>query len=477
MNIQPIIETLNRELGGTISGAFYTRIQEWEDWWRGCYRPFHQFKERSGQRLVQRELYSLGMAKKVCEDWASLLLNEETQLMIGHRKSSEFLLGKDGCSGVLAACDFWHQANALVERAFMSGTGAMVLRLSDIQVQDDCIIPLGGNIAIEYLSAKNIIPLTVRHGRIVEVAFVSQALEGGHPVIYLETHTLGKNGYVIHNRYFREEAGVLQQCPLPKGMAAVLETGSLIPLFAILRPAIVNNLDESSGLGLSIFAGAIDCLKGVDLAFNNFCRDFKLGGKKVFLNQSLTARTQEGAIITPDDVAQQLFVDMGDNDGLDTQRLIYEFNPSLRVDENAKGVQTQLDYLSFKCGLGTRHYQFERGQVLTATQYMGDRQEMVQNAAKHGLAVRRAVEDILRAILWAGREVLAMEVRPDCSIVVQLEDGHFIDRESQRDRDRHEVAAGLMRPWEYRVKWYGESEVQARAAVLEAKIDAQKKEG
>ena len=94
MNIQPIIETLNRELEGTISGAFYTRVQEWEDWWRGCYRPFHQFRERSGQRLVQRELYSLGMAKKVCEDWASLLLNEETQLMIGHRKSSEFLLGK-----------------------------------------------------------------------------------------------------------------------------------------------------------------------------------------------------------------------------------------------------------------------------------------------------------------------------------------------------------------------------------------------
>ncbi len=467
MNIQLIIDTLNKETGGNLSGAYYARIREWEAWWRGCYRPFHQFREWSGNQLVRREMYTLGMAKKVCEDWASLLLNEETRLTVGHRKSSEFLQGRDGGGGVLAECDFWRQANALVEKAFMSGTGAMVLRLGGVEVRDGRVIPQGGRIAIEYLPAQNIIPLTVRQGRIVEAAFASEALEGGERLVYLETHTLGEGSYVIRNRYFKEENGELKPRSLPEGMAETIETGSDVPLFAILRPALVNNADEGTGLGLSIFANAVDCLKGVDLAFNNFCRDFKLGGKKVFLNHSLTARDRDGAIITPDDVAQQLFLDMGDNDGLDAQRLIHEFNPSLRVEENARGLQAQLDYLSFKCGLGTRHYQFERGKILTATQYMGDRQELVQNAAKHGLAVRRAVEEILRAILWAGKEALGLDVRPDCPITVILEDGYLTDRESQRSRDREEVRDGLLRRWEYRAKWYGETEAQARAAVLE----------
>ena len=471
MNIQLIIDLLNKETGGRLSGAYYARVREWEAWWRGCYRPFHQFRERCGSQLVRREMYTLGMAKKVCEDWASLLLNEKTTLAVGHRKSSEFLQGKDGLEGVLGRCDFWRQANALVEKAFMSGTGAMVLRLEGVEVRDGRIIPGGGTVSMEYLSAQNIIPLTVRKGRIVEAAFVSEILEKGERLIYLETHTLSPDGYVIANRYFKEENGQLTPRSLPSHMAEVIETGSNIPLFAILRPAIVNNIDEGTGLGISVFAGAIDCLKGVDLAFNNFCRDFKLGGKKVFLNHSLTARDQDGTIITPDDVAQQLFLDMGDNDGLDAQRLIHEFNPSLRVEENARGVQAQLDYLSFKCGLGTRHYQFERGEILTATQYMGDRQELVQNAAKHGLAVRRAVEEILRAILWAGKEALGLDVKPDCPITVILEDGYLTDRESQRQRDREEVRDGLLRRWEYRARWYGETEAEARAAALEARME------
>ena len=474
MNIQLIIELLNRETGGNLSGAYYARIREWEAWWRGCYRPFHQFRERSGPQLIRREMYTLGMAKKVCEDWASLLLNEQTRITVGHRKSSDFLQGKDGQGGVLGQCDFWHQANTLVEKAFMSGTGAMVLRLGGVEVRDGRILPHGGQIGVEFLSARNIIPLTVQQGKIREAAFVSETLEGGERLIYLETHTLGRNGYVIRNRYFKEENGELKPRSLPQGMAREMETGSDLPLFSILRPVIVNNVDEGTGLGLSIFANAIDCLKGVDLCFNNFCRDFKLGGKKVFLNQSLTARDADGTMITPDDVAQQLFMNMGDNDGLDAQRLIHEFNPSLRVEENTGGLQAQLDYLSFKCGLGTRHYQFERGEILTATQYMGDRQELVQNAAKHGLAVRRAVEEILRAILWAGREALGMDVRPDCPIAVILEDGYLIDRESQRERDREEVQNGLMRRWEYRMRWYGETEAEARKAALEAAQDLQK---
>ncbi len=470
MEHQLIIEALNRELGLSLSGSYYTRIGEWESWWRGRYRPFHEFKERSGTRLLKREMYTLGMAKKVCEDWASLLLNEQTTVAAGHKKSGEFLLGKGGAGGVLAECDFWRQANMLVEKAFMSGTGAMVLRLKDVCIEDGRILPQGGQLGVEYLSAGSIFPLTAEGGSITEAAFASQVLAGGQDMVYLELHRLECDGYVIYNRYYKVSNGTLVPQPLPKGVVAELRTGSPYPLFAILRPNLVNNLDETTGLGLSVFANAIDCLKGVDLAFNNFCRDFKLGGKKVFLNQSLTARDEDGTLITPDDVAQQLFLDMGNNDGLDAQRLIHEFNPTLRVEENIMGVQAQLDLLSFKCGLGPRHYAFDRSGVVTATQYAGDRQELFQNITKHSLAVKTALVAIFRAMLWAGRAVLGQEVRPDCVLTILPPDGYVTDREEERGRDRAEVEMGLMQPWEYRCKWYGESEAQARERLRQEEV-------
>ena len=37
-----------------------------------------------------------------------------------------------------------------------------------------------------------------------------------------------------------------------------------------------------------------------------------------------------------------------------------------------------------------------------------------------------------------------------------IDDSYFIDSESERTRDRAEVEAGLMKPFEFRMKWRGE---------------------
>jgi len=237
-----------------------------------------------------------------------------------------------------------------------------------------------------------------------------------------------------------------------------------VPLFSVLTPATVNCIDERCGLGVSVYAQAIDCLKGVDLAFNNFCRDLKLGGKKVFINRSLVMRDEAGNVFTPDDVAQQLFVTVGDSD-LAEDTMITEHNPSLRTEENSDAVQHQLDYLSFRCGLGTRHYLFSGVQgkaQLTATQYTGERQDLIQNTARHRLIAEKFLLGIARAALWAASEILGVQLDCRTSLSVTFDDSYFIDSESERTRDRAEVAAGLMLPYEYRMKWRGESEETAR---------------
>ncbi|HWQ90251.1 MAG TPA: hypothetical protein VN673_01175, partial [Clostridia bacterium] len=375
--------------------------------------------------------------------------------------------------GVFGATRFWQRGNALDEKAFATGTGAVVLRMRGMRQMEDgrAAADPGARIAMEFLPATYIIPLTVREEQIIDVAFASDVLVQGKKYIYLETHVLKEGGYTITNRYLRQEQGNLLEEPLPLGMAPVWNTGSDIPLFSIVSPNIVNNVGESYGLGISIFANAIDNLMGVDLAYNNFCRDFKLGGKKVFVNQSLTKRDEHGNVVTPDDVAQQLFTVVGNTDITAEKELIHEFNPQLRVQENIDGVQGQLDYLSFKVGFGTKHYQFNGSSIVTATQYTGDKQELVQNASKHYIAVEAFMKSLVRSILWAGKEVCGQKVNPDAKVTVNFEDSYIIDKESERQRDREDVRDGLMQKWEYRVKWYGEDEETAKKMVAVEKSD------
>ena len=463
MNIASVIEQINKENNCDIKPTYYTYIKKWTDWWRGFYKPFHQYYELNGNKKVKRKLYTLKMAKKVCEDWASILMNEKTQITVDDEQSNEFVIN------ILNSNNFEHEANALIEKAFATGTGAFVVKTDNMIMTDDNVILQSedSTIRIEYLPAYNIIPITIKHGKIIDIAFVSEILDKGKKNIYVETHFLKNNGYEITNKYYKEEEGELKEEPLPEGILPSYSTGTNVPMFSVFSPNIVNNVDDTAGLGISVFANALDVLCGVDLAYNNFNRDFKLGGKKVFYNKSLIIRDENGNSITPDDIAQQLFTQLGDGDLDDTKQLIQEFNPTLRVNENVEGIQAQLDYLSFKCGFGAKYYQFNNGTIVTATQYMGDRQDMIDSINKHCIAVKQALQNIVRAILWIGHNVVGANVNADANILVMFDDSYIIDKEAERDRDRQDVSMGVMSLVEYRAKWYGETTKEAEKKLPE----------
>ena len=68
----------------------------------------------------------------------------------------------------------------------------------------------------------------------------------------------------------------------------------------------------------------------------------------------------------------------------------------------------------------------------------------------------------MRAALWAAKNVLGEDLDDRCDVTVNFDDSYFIDTETERARDRAEVAAGLLAPYEYRMRWKGENEETAR---------------
>ena len=477
MNIQAVVNILNKELGANIPSDYYTRIEEWRQWWAGYVKSFHQFRETTDNgRKKTRDLYSLKMAKKLCEDWASYLLNEKTRIVVKDPASSAFLQGKEDeqeTGGVFEDIHFWEEANALVEKAFYSGTGAFVMKLDGLTVvgDGDVLTSQDAGIRMEYLPAQCIIPITIRYHQITEVAFASENTVRGKKLVHLEIHTVENGAYVIQNQFFENKNGALKPTPLPDGVAERVNTGSPYPFFSVIRPNMVNPYPDNNGLGCSVYAHAIDNLKGTDIAYNNFNRDLWLGGKKVFYSRELTKTIgvdEKGnpIYIAPDDMLQQLFVSVGDEFNSE-KSLVHEFNPSLRVQDNRDAVQAQLDYLSFKCGMGTRHYRFDSagGGIVTATQYTGEKQELKQNASKHGIPIESALQGIARAILWAGKNVLGQPVDPETPITVEFSDGYIVSDEEKKAADLLDVQQGIMQKYEYRVRWYGEDEETAKKAV------------
>jgi len=462
-------EHLEKKFGCKLQTKYYSTIRMWREWWRGYVKEAHSYRELGVDGSTrQRKLYSFGMAKRVSEDWAALLLNEKTSIVIEDKATAEWLQGADGTGGVFGEVNFWAEANELLEKAFAYGTGAFVARADGAKISDSGkVVPDAKcKASVEYLDALSIIPLSVEKSKITEAAFVSEFTKRGKTYVYMEIHTKAENGnYQIENEYFMLDGPGLKQADLPEGIVPVIDTGSPRPWFALVYPNVTVNDADCNGLGMSIYANALDNLLAVDIAFNNFVKDFKLGGKKVFYNKAMLQTDSEGKTITPDDVVQQLFQQVGDGMDFDAKQMVQEFNPSLRVTENKDGVQAQLDYLSFKCGMGTKRYQFTSAGVKTATEYSGEKQELIQHANRHMIVVEAALKTLCSALLYIGKEFCNAPVNPDVDIVVNFEDGFIIDEETAAARDMQLVSVGILNAYEYRMKHLGEDEATAKAAI------------
>ena len=67
-----------------------------------------------------------------------------------------------------------------------------------------------------------------------------------------------------------------------------------------------------------------------------------------------------------------------------------------------------------------------------------------------------------RSILILGKEICDAPIDINAKISIRFDDTIFADLEAERMRDLTEVRDGIMQKWEFRVKWYGETEKEAK---------------
>lgn len=483
MNVTAFLAYLNKTRGWTLDAAYYGSIETWRQWWKGNVPDIHDIKESGPDgNIFSRRMASLRMPKHICEDWANLLLNDKTTFQIGDAKSAAYLLGRDEqqTGGLLRELHFWKNANALVEQAYWSGTGAFILSVEGVSTDADGNIQPSptGRILLDYDPASCILPLRVERGIVTEAAFVSECMMDGKPAVYLQTHTGSTENRTITNEWFEvtdDVSGVpkFSQVSPPPGTVRSITVAGSPPWFTLFSPGAVKNLDNGMGLGMSIFSEALDAAQMVDYAFDNYRQDIRLGGKKIFYDRDICQKyvDKDGVehAVPPDSVHRQQFYQLPIPQGsIDANPEWREYNPDLRTEQNHRAVQDALDLMSFKCKLGCHRYKFEAGNVTTATEYTGSRQDLVQSANKNQIPIETALIGILRAILWAARNLLGADVDPETSISVDWDDSYITDAETRMVQMREDALSGLLPRYKYLSARYGVSEEDARQMAQEA---------
>ena len=185
----------------TLDKSFYRMIAVWESWYKSKVKNFTFYRVYSGQGTYSRkQRKSLGMAKKLSEDIADLLLNERVQITLSDENTGSFV------QDVLDQNHFLVLGNDYQERKAYSGTVAYIPYLYDAEATDDGQI-ISGKIGIDYVSAANIFPISWNNGKVTECGFLFQKTVNRKKYIQVQIHRLEEMQYVIENSVLECQPG------------------------------------------------------------------------------------------------------------------------------------------------------------------------------------------------------------------------------------------------------------------------------
>ena len=455
----------------TVNPTYYRQIEIWRSWYNSNVRKFHKYKVYRGNGTSVNCLrHSLGMAKKVCEDMADLLLNERVTITIADQTTDAFV------KGVLETNTWEELGNEFQEWKSALGTVAYVVYIKDAVV-DEAGNMTGGSVGINYVEAAHIYPTSWQNKVITECIFTFPKTYKRKKYVHFQYHRIedvsGENRkqYVIENTVVENTSGSgreltpdqWEEIPTFSGLAERIETGSDQPLFIIDRLNMVNNADDdtTNPMGVSLFANAIDIIRKIDLEYDSYANEFSLGRKRIFVAPEFLSNTNGSPVFDPNDsVFYELPEDYFKN--AESKEAIREINMELRIEEHSKAINDDLNWLSFKCGFGTDRYKFEAGSVKTATEVISENSDMYRSLTKHELVLERVLIQLIKTVIRAGISIGIPGLQENTAITISFDDSIIQDKEAERQNDRQDVAMGAMGLAEYRAKWYGETPEQAQ---------------
>lgn len=409
------------ELGIPYNTTAQNIIRECDDWYANKATEFH---ERMNVNGVKYTINSMNFAKRCCADDANLC--EIVEINAGESET-QF----DGVNDILSDNRFTIMYRKQLEKLAASGTVGCYVRLDEATYLADNRI-VGGKIRLNYVDGESVAPITVENDEITECAFVGQDINDGEDNYTVVVFRKDEQGIYSCDTYYFEDGKENTD------KRSSIQLGDVKP-FAVMESAEVNNIKDMEGYGYPKLYSAIPILKALDLAFNILFSDLDKGEKMMFINELLACiQLDQSGKPYLTKKQQEQFILLGEK--LPSQdSLIYEYNPELRVDAITKIFETCLSLLSMSFGYGTKKYTFENGQIKTASEYIGERQDCMQELNKQRGCAVEYITEICDAIIWFSNTFNGTGWEMPEEINVQFDDSYIEDKVSKLESMRNDA--------------------------------------
>lgn len=293
----------------------------------------------------------------------------------------------------------------------------------------------------------------------------------------LEYHGFDESGvYIIRNKAYRGDTGggaeiELNSVPKWGNLAPEIHIENIEqPLFSYFRNPSSNDIEPGSGIGVSVYGGApnMALLRQADEQWERLWWEFESGERKIF---------SDGMRVSAGQFKDRLF----QYGSFTSEGNLFEpFSPEFRNDPLYSGFQWILQRLEYNTGLSFGTISDPQSVERTATEILAakNRQRITVKA------IQRALENAIDGVLYAMNaycDLYGLAPAGEYEVTYNWGDGVLDDPETVRQdkaTDMLEVNAGLLNNWEYRMKWRGETEEEAKAMLpgMEDMVTGEKQE-
>ena len=425
----------------------------------------------SGKKRTRDEL---GMAKILCSELAELIFNEECRINVSSDSEQTKKDLQDYVNKALQRGAFWSKFQTHVE--YMLALGGAYVK----------VLIVDGKPTLNYVMADFAVPTGWNERGITEAVFISQEKRDRWYYTLLEWHELktvtneegekSLHRVIKYNLYRASDADLLGvevsdiQSIYPD-LESPLEIDKDVDTFAHMRPNTANNVDYTLPLGISVFANAVDTIKQLDVAYDSFGREFKLGKKRIIVPSSAIREvtglgmTKPARYFDADDEAYEAF-NQDDRDNLQIQ----DNTTTLRVEEHVMAINALLNILCMQVGLTPGTFSFDQASGLrTATEIISANSKTYKTIRSHQNLIREAIESVVGSIIDYGQLYKDLPAGLEYEVSIAFDDSIATDSNTEIDNAIKLTTAGLKSKTQAMIDLYGYTEEQAKTEL--ARID------
>jgi A118 family predicted phage portal protein len=449
-------------------------IFPWKYLYRGFYKPWHLIPAPTiADPDHKRNLAYLNLSKAVCAELAGMVWTDqcEVSVSINGLQAEEDPLD-DFVQAVLRENNFQRKMPEAVEQAAALGGEALKVWHEVRRDKAGNEIPESGHIRIGFAMADQFVPLQWDNASVTGGIFVTRQARGGYYYTLLEWHEWDGTTYVIRNELYRSEIKKDEQGNDQDILGFRYPLAALYPfmdeeitfdieksLFTYFRPPDANNIDDNSPLGISIYANAMETLHAIDICFDSFVREFRLGKKRIIVPARMIKK-----VVDPETGAMHRYFDATDEtyealstDDPDSLK-IQDNSVALRVEEHVAALNAFLNIFCLQVGLSAGTFSFDAKDGLkTATEVVSENSKTYKTVKNFQAQIVPAINALVDAIIevaslydvtWDGKSVRELAAR-GYEVKITLDDGITQDRQTNINEGITLVGAGLMSKYKF----------------------------